>query len=77
MDIVAQLRQRIGDRYEAEQVMDSAADTIEFLRTEVDRLGESLNKCHEQMMRRTDGPVHGDELVSELLADGRYKVRFR
>ena len=48
-----------------------------LLRAEIDRLGDSLNKCHEQMMRRTDGPVHGDELVSELLADGRYKVRFR
>lgn len=95
MDIVVQLRQ--GDA-----LLQSAADTIEFLRVdierlkrdridahrismdairvledEVDRLGESLNKCHEQMMRRTDGPVHGDELVSELLADGRYKVRFR
>ena len=73
MDIVAQLRQRIGDRYEAEQVMDSAADTIEFLRTEITRLGESLNKCHEQMMRRTDGPVHGPELERSLLVGGRYR----
>ena len=90
MDIVAQLRQ--GDA-----LHQSAADTIEFLRVdierlkrdlidahrismdairgledEVDRLGESLNKCHEQMMRRTDDPVHGPELGRSLLAGGRY-----
>ena len=76
MDIVAQLRQGIyrGEEGEAETAMQSAADTIEFLRTEITRLGESLNKCHEQMMRRTDSPVHGPELKDSLLAGGRYRA---
>ena len=100
MDIVVRLRQGIdpNDMVETEKAMDSGADTIEFLRTEivrlefnhgqaraleaqnkdlmaeVDRLGDSLNKCHEQMMRRTDGPVHGPELERSLLAGGRYRT---
>ena len=51
MDIVARLRQ-------GGELMQSAADTIDFLRTEVDargaeieRLGDSLNKCHAKLMR--------------------------
>lgn len=74
VDIVVMLRRgAYSDRLDNE-LMQSAADTIEFLRTEVDRLGESLNKCHEQMMRRTDGPVHGPELKDSLLAGGRYRA---
>ena len=71
MDIVVRLR--LGGP-NALEVVDEAADTIEFLRTEITRLGESLNKCHEQMMRRTDGPVHGPELERSLLAGGRYRA---
>lgn len=102
MDIVAQLRQGIRSYRATQQdndLMQSAADTIEFLRTDVERLkqdrsdahrvdadkirvleneitrlGESLNKCHEQMMRRTDGPVHGAELEDSLLVGGRYRA---
>lgn len=85
MDIVARLRQghRVDDGnpaigrppgYAMLPIMDEAADTIEFLRTEVvrlefnhgqaraleaqnndlmteiDRLGDSLNKCHAKLM---------------------------
>ena len=71
MDIVARLR--LGGP-NALEVVDEAADTIEFLRTEVDRLGESLNKCHEQMQRCPDGPVHGPELELSLSAGGRYRA---
>ena len=76
MDIVVRLRQGIDplDMVETEQAMDGGADTIEFLRTEVARLGESLDKCHEQMQRRGDGPVHGPELKDSLLAGGRYRA---
>ena len=76
MDIVAQLRNGVdssGSPWDY-QLMQEAADTIEFLRTEITRLGESLNKCHEQMQRRTDGLVHGPELERSLLAGGRYRA---
>ena len=76
VDIAVRLRQGIdpNDMIETERAMDSGADTIEFLRTEITRLGESLNKCHEQMMCRTDGPVHGPELERSLLVGGRYRA---
>ena len=58
MDIVAQLRQGVdasaGRPYRDaldDELMQGAADTIEFLRTEIDRLGNSLNKCHAKLMR--------------------------
>lgn len=62
MDIVARLRQghRIDDGnpsigrppgYAMLPIMDEAADTIEFLRTEITRLGESLDKCHAKLMQ--------------------------
>ena len=56
MDIVARMRQGVEGRddvgiEETERTMNSAADTIEFLRTEVDRLGDSLNKCHAKLMQ--------------------------
>ncbi len=75
MDIVVRLRQGIdpNDMVETEKVMDSGADTIEFLRTEITRLGESLDKCHAKMMG-TDDPVHGPELKDSLLAGGRYRA---
>lgn len=58
------------DRIDAHRI---STDTVRVLEDEVDRLGDSLNKCHEQMMRRTDGPVHGAELERSLLVGGRYK----
>ncbi len=67
MDIVAQLRQ--GDA-----LHQSAADTIEFLRTEITRLGESLDKCHAKLMGTINAPVHGPELKDSLLAGGRYRA---
>lgn len=53
MDIAVRLRQGIdpNDMVETERAMDSGADTIEFLRTEITRLGESLDKCHAKLMR--------------------------
>ena len=62
MDIVAQLRNGADDM-DANLVMQSAADTIEFLRTEVARLS-----------RPSDSPVHGPELKRSLLAEGRYRA---
>ena len=51
MDIVAQLRQGVcGHERLDNELMQSAADTIEFLRTEITRLGESLDKCHAKLM---------------------------
>ena len=50
VDIVARLRQgAYSDRLDNE-TMQAAADTIEFLRTEITRLGESLDKCHAKLM---------------------------
>ena len=60
MDIVVQLRNGADDM-DANLVMQSAADTIEFLRTEVVRLSAS-------------GPIHGPELERSLLAGGRYRA---
>jgi len=55
-DIVPHLRQGISGVHVAERLMDSAADTIEFLRAEVDRLNASLDKCHAALMR-ANSPV--------------------
>ena len=74
MDIVMQLRMLSYALPEHTGPLREAATEIEDLRLEVDRLGESLNKCHEQMMGRTDGPVHGPELERSLSAGGRYRV---
>ena len=73
MDIVAQLRQGIDNKDDF-VLMQSAADTIEFLRTEVNRLGESLNKCHAKLMGTINAPVHGPELKDSLLVGGRYRA---
>ena len=76
MDIVVRLRQGIDplDMVETEQAMDSGADTIEFLRTEITRLGESLDKCHAKLMGTINAPVHGPELERSLAAGGRYRA---
>lgn len=56
IDIVVQLRQGVHSARYDDQRMQAAADTIEFLRTEIERLGESLNKCHAKLMG-TNCPV--------------------
>ena len=71
MDIVVRLR--LGGP-NALEVVDEAADTIEFLRTEITRLGESLDKCHAKLMGTINAPVHGPELKDSLLAGGRYRA---
>ena len=71
MDIVVRLR--LGGP-NALEVVDEAADTIEFLRTEITRLGESLDKCHAKLMGTINAPVHGPELERSLSAGGRYRT---
>ena len=71
-DIVERLRQGAPEEWSAGSVMEDAAAVIELLRLEVDRLGQSLDKCHAKLMS-ANSPVHGPELERELLAGGRYR----
>lgn len=90
MDIVARLRQEsANDGNESglyADVRTEAADTIEFLRTEVVRLEAARHPHHpdlyaevsrlrdevDRLRQSSDSPVHGPELKRSLLAEGRY-----